>query len=253
MRAHRGCGPSRPRARRRHRVSSGRSGRGRSARRSRCGHLADLRQLGLGRSAFGAEAVEFALLILERLLRVGERLDRGVLARLRVGEGLVGLPLGHAGRRIAIDLLSAGAHQVVDRLTGTDGERLPGGGGVDDLARIVGGEVGRGRAVHVGRRRELVEPLLRGGDCGVGLGEGRLARLHFAARLVGGFPGGLHADECLVDVLLLGLDLTAEVLQLLIGIGDFGHQRGNAFWAARFSHGDPRAVAEHRGDEDSEH
>jgi hypothetical protein len=70
----------------------------------------------LGRRPLGAETVEFALLILEGLLRIGEGLDRRVLARLRVDEGLIGLLLGHAGGRVTVDLLGPGAHQIVDRL-----------------------------------------------------------------------------------------------------------------------------------------
>ena len=59
------------------------------------------------------------------------------------------------------------------------------------------------------------------------------AGVDFVLRGGGVVARGLHVDDRLVDAFLLGLDGGAEVLQLLVGVGDGGDQRAEAVRVAR--------------------
>ena len=88
-------------------------------------------------------------------------------------------------------------------------------------------EVAVRRAVDVTGHREAVESLLGGRDCSVGILDRLLAGLDvmLSGRRV--VACGFYVDQSLVDAFLLGLNLRAEVLQMLIGLGHVGDQFGH--------------------------
>ena len=88
-------------------------------------------------------------------------------------------------------------------------------------------EVAVRRAVDVTGHREAVESLLGGRDCSVGILDRLLAGLDvmLSGRRV--VACGFYVDQSLVDAFLLGLNLRAEVLQMLIGLGYIGDQFGH--------------------------
>ena len=126
-------------------------------------------ELVLGGLALGGQPVDLGLLVAERLLRLGQRRDRRLLAGFGVGDGLVGLLLGQPGRGLLVDLLGAGPLQVGHHLLGADGQGLTGRRGGDDVLGIGRHHQRRRRSVDVGRRGEDVESLLGVGDGGVGI------------------------------------------------------------------------------------
>ena len=72
--------------------------------------------VGLSGGALCGQLVELALLVLERLLRLGERGDGGLLAGFRGGDGLLGVLLGEPSGGLLVDLLGAGGLKVGDHL-----------------------------------------------------------------------------------------------------------------------------------------
>ena len=111
----------------------------------------------------------------ERLLRLRQRRHRGLLAGFRVGDRRVGVLLGQPRGRLLVDLLGARALKIGDdllRARPPTSDRPPRWTG---CRRGRGGQVGIRRPVDIRCGREGVEPLLRGGDRGVGVDD-RAAR-----------------------------------------------------------------------------
>ena len=190
-----------------------RGGRGGRLAARGCRPVAGRVELGLRGGAFGRQLVQLGLLRLERLLRLRQRRHRGLLAGFRVGDRLVGVLLGQPRGRFLVHLLGAGALKIGDHLLRAHRQGLTGGRGGQDVGRVAGGQVGIRRAVDIRCGGEGVEPLLRRGDRGVGVGDPLRAGIHFLLRGGGVVPRRLHVDDRLVDAFLLRLDGGAEVLR----------------------------------------
>ena len=181
-------------------------------------------ELGLRRIALTDQLIELGLLVGERGAGIGQGLDGVVLAGLCVFDGLVGLLLREPGRGFAVGQFGPGALQVGDGLLRADGQRLAGGGGVDHLAGIGRGQVIDRGPVDVGGLGVLVEMRLGGRDGRIRVLESALAGVDLLLCRRGVVAGGLHVGDGLVDRFLPGLDGGAEVLQLLVGVGEIRYQ-----------------------------
>ena len=179
---------------------------------------------GLSLVTFGGQAVDLFSLFVELALGIGERDHRGILAGLRIGGGLVGLLLGRPRRRFLVHLLGPGPLQVGHHRLGTSGQGPGGRLGGDDVFGAAGGQIAARRTVHVGGRREGVEPVLGRGNRRVGVLDRLLADIEVVLRRDGVVPRGLHVDDRLVGTLLLGLDGRTQVIESLVGLGDVRDQ-----------------------------
>jgi hypothetical protein len=166
----------------------------------------------LGRVTLVGQAVDLLLLLAEPPVDVGQRGHRGVLAGLGVGKSLVRVLLCQPGRRLLVHLLGASALQVVHHLLGTGGQGLPGGRGGDDVVGTGRLEVAVRRTIDVTGYRETVESILGGRDCDVGIPDRLPVGLDVMLCGRGIVACGFDVDHSLVDALLLGLNLRAEVL-----------------------------------------
>ncbi|CFE39628.1 Uncharacterised protein [Mycobacterium tuberculosis] len=69
--------------------------------------------------------------------------------------------------------------------------------------------------------------MLSRGDRRVGVLNRALADLQVVFGRGSVVPSGFHVDHRLVNAFLFGLNLVAQVLQALVGLGDVGNQRGD--------------------------
>ena len=99
-----------------------------------------------------------------------------------------------------------------------------GGGGVEDVGGVGGGQVGTRRAVDIGRAAKVSKRCCAD-DRGVGVLDAPLAGIHLQLGGRGVVAAVCTSTMALLTLFLLGLDGGAEVLQLLIGVGDGGDQR----------------------------
>jgi len=137
------------------------------------GHL----EFGLRVVTLGGQPSDLFALFVEFALGIGERRHRGVLAALRIGGGLVRLLLVQPRRGLLVHLFGPGPLQVGHDGIGACRQCSCRGLGGDDVLGASRGQVAARRTVHVGGRREGVEPLLRRGNCRVGVLDPLLAGL----------------------------------------------------------------------------